>query len=335
MKLEAISKFRDEWFGIAIISIMIFHFCEDYVNAFHNGIVDKNILIFGYYGIISSIGVEIFMFLSGLGLFFSMSNNDSIKVFYKKRVKRLVIPYIPVGILIWGIWDFIINNRGITGFLEDFTFISFFTEGQIGLWFIGVILLFYLVFPIVYKVSTSKHGIVKILILIFLLYLGMYFFMSVNVTVFDRIEIGVLRFPCFMLGAICGYCIKKCKKIPRVIWALIVLCGISFKIADLIFHFPIFFTRIVASIYGISIILIGSAILEKIKLEKLYSGLRKVGGYSLELYMFHVGLRKIFKSFGLETYNIAIYIFLILLSIICSIALHKGVQKIESMSNEN
>ena len=99
MTLNFISKYRSVIFGISIISIILFHYCEDYISAFQKGNVDSNLIIFGYYKGISSIGVEVFLFLSGLGLFYSMSNNSNLIRFYEKRVKRLIIPYAIVGII--------------------------------------------------------------------------------------------------------------------------------------------------------------------------------------------------------------------------------------------
>ena len=92
MDLKLISKYREELFGISIISIIIFHFCEDYVLAFKAGAVDANLVIFGFYKIISSVGVEAFMLLSGFGLFFSMSRGGELKDFYKRDSEGSYFP---------------------------------------------------------------------------------------------------------------------------------------------------------------------------------------------------------------------------------------------------
>lgn len=106
MDLSLISKYRNELFGLSIISIIIYHFCEDYFYAYQAGEVAKNILILGYYHGISSVGVEIFLLLSGFGLYYSFSKDDDLRTFYLKRAKKLLIPYIPIGIVLWGVLDF-------------------------------------------------------------------------------------------------------------------------------------------------------------------------------------------------------------------------------------
>ena len=70
--LGLISEYRDELFGIAIIAIVIFHYCADF-----NGAIDiikekiytepfllKTCILKDYFKWISSVGVEIFVFLS-------------------------------------------------------------------------------------------------------------------------------------------------------------------------------------------------------------------------------------------------------------------------------
>lgn len=70
-----ISKFRNVLFGIAIWSIMIFHFAEDKIQYCESDSWSIKILNQGV------IGVEIFLFLSGLGLYFSMKKKQQLACF--------------------------------------------------------------------------------------------------------------------------------------------------------------------------------------------------------------------------------------------------------------
>ena len=51
---------------------------------------------------------EIFVFLSGMGLYYSFSKDSNVKKFYIKRYKRILIPYVIVAIAFWGIKDLLI-----------------------------------------------------------------------------------------------------------------------------------------------------------------------------------------------------------------------------------
>lgn len=67
--------------GFAILSIVIFHYCQPYLS----GAWAKAIMIGGT-------GVHLFFVLSGFGLGLS-SQMSSILGFYKKRFSKILIPY--------------------------------------------------------------------------------------------------------------------------------------------------------------------------------------------------------------------------------------------------
>lgn len=85
MNWGTISKYRNELFGVAIISIITLHHFED---------VGGGKL---YLNFIGAIGVDIFMFLSGMGLCFSMKKNSNIKDFYIRRIRRILPTYLLVA----------------------------------------------------------------------------------------------------------------------------------------------------------------------------------------------------------------------------------------------
>lgn len=330
MSLNIISRYRSVLFGISIISIILFHYCEDYVNAFQNGNVGSNLIVFGYYKMISSLGVEVFIFLSGLGLFYSMSNNSNVIRFYEKRVKRLIVPYVFVGIIFWVVFDLILNKEGITRFIKDFTFVTFFTEGQRTIWFIGVIFIFYLVFPLVYKLILSQAGVIKTLILIIGIYGINYSILQLWPNIYYNIEIGIMRFPIFILGALCAYLIKNdVQNQNKIMIFFAIAIGLALKIADVFVDMPQYWSRIITTFYAIALILIVCIIVDKLHWQKFNSAMEKVGEYSLELYMIHVCLRKIMKSIGVYTCEFPIYIGIIMISIILSVFLHMIISAIE------
>lgn len=330
MSLNIISRYRSVLFGISIISIILFHYCEDYVNAFQDGNVGSNLIIFGYYKVISSLGVEVFIFLSGLGLFYSMSNNSNVMRFYEKRVKRLIVPYVFVGIIFWGVFDLILNKEGITRFIKDFTFVTFFTEGQRTIWFIGVIFIFYLVFPLVYKLILSQAGVIKTLILIIGIYGINYSILQLWPNIYYNIEIGIMRFPIFILGAVCAYLIKNdVQNQNKIMIFFAIAIGLALKLADVFVDMPQYWSRIITTFYAIALILIVCIIVDKLHWQKFNSAMEKVGEYSLELYMIHVCLRKIMKSIGVYTCEFPIYIGIIMISIILSVFLHMIISAIE------
>lgn len=149
------SKNRNAIYGVAIISIMIFHFFEDIANSNLSG---GGLGFLGklYNTFIGSVGVEFFVFLSGVGLYFSMSKDSNILHFFQKRIKRILPAYLMVAIPYWIVIDLIIMQKGVKMFAFDFGFVTFFTQGTRTFWYVLFIVFAYLIYPFVYKILHVK-----------------------------------------------------------------------------------------------------------------------------------------------------------------------------------
>lgn len=110
---------------------------------------------------IANIGVDIFLLLSAMGCYFSLSKDFNIKSFYKKRAMRIL----PSFILISGSLYFfrilfsshdisIITYLGLGVFSGDLTF-----------WFVPLILICYLIAPFIFKLVHCRHALIVILLL--------------------------------------------------------------------------------------------------------------------------------------------------------------------------
>lgn len=85
-------------YGISILSIIIFHYFEDLNASDFSGLCSIGTV---YLRIIGSVGVELFIFLSEISLFFSMKKDEKEKQFYKKRIKRIIPTYLTIAIPFW------------------------------------------------------------------------------------------------------------------------------------------------------------------------------------------------------------------------------------------
>ena len=145
-----VSKYRSLLFSLSAISIIVFHFWEDVVNA--ADVLPPMLTRVGqvYNAFIGSIGTEVFIFLSGVGIYFSLSKGPRISDFYKRRFTRLLFPYILIGGIFWLIRDGVILHRGIKSILHDFLILSFFTEGKRTAWYIVFQFFMYALAPAAY-----------------------------------------------------------------------------------------------------------------------------------------------------------------------------------------
>ena len=121
MDLKVISKHRGKIMGLAIISIIIFHYFED-IKIFNNVSLGLTRIAQLYNITIGSCGVDIFIMLSAIGVYFSYAKNSNIGEFYIKRIKRVLIPYIILCGAYWIIFDLFIKKTTLSVFWKDFFF---------------------------------------------------------------------------------------------------------------------------------------------------------------------------------------------------------------------
>ena len=114
---------------------------------------------------VATLAVSLFFILSGAGLMLSAEKTWDIKNYFKKRIVRILIPFYLVYAGIWflmyiwksgeifepGIpkWHFLFTLLGMDGYIQEFG-ISTFSLG-IGEWFLGCLVLIYLLFPLLRK----------------------------------------------------------------------------------------------------------------------------------------------------------------------------------------
>ena len=110
-----------------------------------------------YNTFVGSVGVEFFIFLSGVGLYFSMTKDSRVRYFFQKRLKRILPTYLTVAVPYWIAVDIVCKQRGWTVFAADISFVTFFAHGTRTFWYVLFIGLAYLTYPAVYKVLHTKH----------------------------------------------------------------------------------------------------------------------------------------------------------------------------------
>ena len=76
--------------------------------------------------------------------------------------------------------------------------------------------------------------------------------------------------------------------------------GFVLKALDTLLDPAIFFTRITGCVYGIGLLILFCALIDRRPLRRVCAFLRKTGEYSLELYMIHVGHKKSSKRAGVS-----------------------------------
>lgn len=82
ISFKSFSTYRDALMGVAMVSVFFFHCGDGWAPDFITAITSR-----GY------MGVAVFIFLSAIGLSYSMEKNGNIMAFYKRRIFRIFPTY--------------------------------------------------------------------------------------------------------------------------------------------------------------------------------------------------------------------------------------------------
>lgn len=290
LKWGIFSKYRSEIYGLSILWIMVFH-----------GLIIKKVSLDYSFQFLSPIlkrgnlGVEVFLFLSGICLYYSMANNSDTWIFYKNRLKRILFPFLVIAGGYWFI-NSIVGNSNFTSFLKHITMWSFWVDGNSAEWFIALILPLYFIYPVIYHKIIKKNRELLLMLLIVLIY-GILTLVRMNYNIYyAKVEIALSRIPNFILGCYCGkfvfenHEVKKALLYGWIALALIVWAGFFFKFYSLtkVHRLPYFFA-------GPLVSCLFCVLVERLqRCERVLAFLRFAGTISLELYLAHLTLRRLF-----------------------------------------
>ena len=327
VELKKILKNRSTIMGIACLFIMIFH--SNLSNL--NGTFIKRYLY---------IGVDIFLFVSGIGIAQSLNKNPSKKEFYKRRFKRIVPVTLPLIIIL----GFIMHI-----YVKDFTTIDFYKYTfylnnliPVGnffafLWYLPTIMIYYLLSPFIFNYYKKRKSKVKatIVLLSIAVFAAMFTIPTGFLTYFYFVT---NRFLIYTIGIIFGIRITEDKKMS--LWELIFYITMSiFGVVGLLYlskHYVLGgdFLKMICFVPIVIIICISIAYLKDYLVEKnfFFKGhiFDYLGKYTLVIYTTHEFFLYLIKAIGYHydrgvrfinnpyIYSLFVGIFTIVFSIIYS-----------------
>ncbi len=172
-------------------------------------------------------GSDIFYFVSGIGIWFSLGKSASILEYYKKRLLRIMPMYwifmcfwIPFRVLFFEMKPLYValNILGIAGVFDI---------GECFNWYISFLILFYIVAPLVKRVMDLLPGPTALLFIFVL-----FFILGYEIVEDPNLMIGITRFPIFAMGMYFGKRMSKGNDgrftVPEVVfWLLMIPVGIG------------------------------------------------------------------------------------------------------------
>ena len=191
--LGLINTYRSAIMGFAAIMVLLHH---EWLAITPEGTILFQIENYIHYT--GFLGVDIFLLLSGMGLYYAIQKHD-IKTFYKRRFIRIVPAYLIVAIVIaliddWSLGKFVCNITGI----------NFYTKSTFSfLWYAIAMMQLYIVFPLYYKFfnkAKSKSRFTAIAILVWIIFVLVF----VNLERTDLLTF-TNRIPVFLIGILFGW----------------------------------------------------------------------------------------------------------------------------------
>lgn len=287
IELANISRYRGELMGVAILFVILFHVGLPREDTF-----------FGLKRM-GNIGVDFFLFLSGMGLWFSWTKKPSLRHYYLRRFLRIYPTWLLIACLYY-IPDYLnlelIGHRGqSTNILDLIGDISinwdFWLHDELTFWYIPAIMLFYIVSPF-YMNLIIKHPTYRWLPILMIMWCVIVEYVVPIHEAVGHLEIFWSRVPIFFLGINIAAAVKRKETIGvSFIWIIGVIFLIT--LASCIFleqvkhgQFPLFIERMLYIPLTITAILLLSYLFSNTP-KHINKVLKLFGTLSLEIYLIH------------------------------------------------
>ena len=298
----SISLYRSELMGLAIIIIMLFH-SRDIDLIRDDEIIGSSML----YKLIldGNSGVDIFLFLSGVGLVFAWSKRKSLSAYYKKRIVRILPTYLVISGIYWyfemiKVKDFDTPLEWIQNWFWNVSCYTWITDNDRTYWYIPTLIVLYLVSPFIITLFSKEKIIhyISLIILCFGSFLALY--LLTDTQYYEIYEIAIGRIPAFVFGCFVGSWVKERRPMSKK-WGLVILSGFLVRIISkeiIAANESLALVQRIDDFWvGIAICMCGCFLLSSLESEKFNSVLRWFGSKSLELYLLHIGYRNLVFSY--------------------------------------
>ena len=281
IELANISRFRGALMGIAMLIIILFH-------------VDlaRSDIFFGLRRM-GNLGVDMFLFLSGVGLWFSWMKTPSCRHFYFRRLVRIYPAWLIIACLYYiprlHVHDAVslVNLVGEIGFNWNF-----WLHDELSFWYIPAIMMLYLFAP-PYMKLIGRHPVYRWLPVVMIMWCILVEWVTPIHHAVGHLEIFWSRVPIFFIGINMGEMVRQKRTIDgQGIWMLIimfVMTSVSCFFLEQERHgqFPLFVERMLYIPLTITFILICNRVLRRT--PRWVNGLLAfVGSLSLECYLIHL-----------------------------------------------
>lgn len=331
--INDLSNHRNGIYGIAIILICIFHLN----NTLSEGVQIVSFLsrTTSFFFDMFNIGVDIFLFLSGFGLYYSMRKNPDPASFYTKRLLR-IIPAYWTGLVLFYATSFILTSSvDVRSLLMKMFMIEFYITGDQFLWYPAFIMVLYALFPVYFKLADTLNKKRIVFTIVLILCITSHFLPGME---HGRFDMAKDRIPVFILGTITaqkGFEDQKSflvrgltkKHILAVCIMILVCLDVLILYIENYYLKPYDFLYLIYLPLSCLLLVVFTLMLKTGRIRIVNSVLCKAGELSFEIYIGHglvLMVMKQFTNFG----NKAVFVLVFLIFTLIVTVMLAGITKI-------
>lgn len=281
IELANISRFRGELMGAAMLFIILFHVALPREDAF-----------FGLRRM-GNVGVDMFLFLSGIGLWFSWTKNPDVRHFFVRRYLRIYPAWLIIACLfyiprfeggdLWA-WVDLVGDISINW--------DFWLHDELTFWYVPAIMALYLAAPWYMRLVQSRPVYRWLPLLMVIWCVMVQWVLPIHHAV-GHIEIFWSRVPIFFIGINFGEMVRTRRQLSSdAVWLLLVTFLMTFGTClylEQVRHgqFPLFVERMLYIPFTVCTVLVMNRIFRRTPqwVNRLF---RFVGALSLEAYLIHI-----------------------------------------------
>lgn len=326
--IQLILTYRTQIMCFAAIWIMLVH-CFALLPQFYILKYIKPLICYGYGG------VDIFLFISGLGIALSLQKPQTAYTFFKKRVSKIF----PIFFIVVTVYSILMTSQLLDWFYQVSTlsmWLPLFGIDVINVfWYVGAAFTFYAISWICYKYFVKY----PLLVTIGLSSIGLIIFYTFHV---DTLRLFLMRFPIYFAGM---YASRLCNRNFNPIY-LIALSVVAYGVlgicssllgGEIISRYGINFLMLALIAPGLSILIASICnFLNRYSVARpIISSLGYIGTMSLEIYLVHWGLICIMKKYSLEYSPLTFFAISFLVAYIVHLIISKAYSYFDECTTNN
>jgi len=249
-----------------------------------------------------NIGVDIFLFLSGLGLSYSLNKTTSncqicnyrkgMISWYIKRYLRILLPYYILTIP-YLIYKMQFSSMSLAQGLSSLLTFEYWEYGS-GAWFISLIVILYAVAPLLYRIlnNSKQKWIACYTICIFLMFICAD--TNPKPSVLNNIYLAFQRVPSFIVGMSIANNVKNNKSINALVFIPIVLYSLFSYI------FPVCYTKWLIVLPLTLLLSLLLSIFNYLRIISAFFGMISLESYLTNIYLGDIFNHKSWIVFGTD-----------------------------------